>query len=261
MLEVLSVFVLGLAVGSFLNVLIDRLPNEQSIVYPQSHCEHCKKSLAWYDLIPVVSFVFLLGRCRYCKKPIGWQYPFVELITGVLFIAVFIFGMRNHELGIMNIGTLGYDLFIISSLIVIFFADLKYGIIPDKIIFPGIAVSIAYLFITHNSLFIIHILSALGAFLFFLAIYMLTRGRGMGFGDVKLAGLLGLFFGFPTIVFVLYAAFLTGGAFSIILLLLGKKKLKGTVAFGPFLVVASLSIFFFKEQIASLLWFLPAVLL
>lgn len=252
----LFLFFFGLAVGSFLNVLIDRLFKDESIISPPSRCDHCKKPLAWYDLIPVLSFLLLKGRCRYCKKPIHWQYPVVELSTAILFAAVVAGKGDWGNWG--DWGALGYFLFIISALIVIFFADLKYGIIPDRIVFPGIAITATYSLITNYQLLITnHLLSAICAFLFFLAIYLLTRGRGMGFGDVKLVFLLGLFFGFPKIIFTLYIAFLTGAAFSIILILLGKKKLKGTIAFGPFLVIGSIIVMFFGDRLARIVWFLP----
>lgn len=148
----------------------------------------------------------------------------------------------NHESGIMGFFELGYYLFIVSSLIVVFFSDLKYGIIPDRIVYPAIAVSFGYLFIIHNSYFMIHFLSALGVFLFFLLLFLATRGRGMGFGDVKLVFLLGLFLGFPKIIVAFYISFLTGAVIGIILILWGKKKLHGTtIPFGPFLVAGALA--------------------
>lgn len=250
-------FLLGLAVGSFLNVLIDRLPRDESVIKGRSHCESCKKILAWYDLMPVLSFVLLGGKCRYCHSPISFFYPLVELVTGVMFVLTFfllVIPLCHPELvsGSISLGfempkqvrhdtcinvylELVYYLFIVSSLIVIFFTDLKYGIIPDKIVYPGVVISLLYLLIFHNSLFIIHLLSALGAFLFFLFLFLVTRGRGMGFGDVKLVFLLGLFLGFPKIMIALYFAFLTGAFWGCILILWRKKRLSETISFGPFL--------------------------
>lgn len=249
-MEFVILFVFGLFVGSFLNVLIDRLAADESIFFPRSHCDFCKKPLAWYDLIPVFSFVFLRGKCRFCHSPISIQYPVVELVTGSMFVAVF--QITNYQLLI----TLIYYLFIVSSLIVIFFTDLKYGIIPDKIVFPSIVVSFVVLISQYPSILISHFFSALGAFLFFLAIYLISHGRGMGFGDVKLSFLLGLFFGFPQTIYVLYIAFLTGALFSIILIILRKKRLKETIVFGPFLVIASLLVLFFGAFFKTV-WFLP----
>ena len=248
------VFLFGAIIGSFLNVLIDRLPKEESIILPSSRCDRCKHTLQWYDLIPVVSFLLLRRRCRYCRVFLSWQYPLVELLTAGLFVLVFQF------LGTQELIPLLYSLFIVASLIVIFFADSKYGIIPDKVVFFAIGISLLYFFTNHNPLFIPHVISGIGAFFFFLLIYLATKGRGMGFGDVKLALLLGIFFGAPAIILVIYLAFLTGAAFSIILILLRKKKLKGTIAFGPFLVASSLFVFFFQDKLVSV-WYLPVAFL
>lgn len=251
-------FFLGLAVGSFLNVLIYRLPKDLSI-FGRSFCPHCKKKIAWHDNIPLISFILLKGKCRHCRFPISLQYPVVEFLTGSLFVlAFFFFGIKNNESRIMDLVTVGYYLFIFSGLIAIFFTDLKYGIIPDKIVYSLVVLSLVYLLMIHNSLFIIHILSSIGAFLSLLFLFLVTRGRGMGFGDVKLAFLMGLFLGFPKIVVALYLAFLTGAVVSLILVLWGKKKFSGgTVPFGPFLVLGTLISFF----LGDLIWgFLTAVL-
>lgn len=250
--ELILLFFLGISLGSFLNVLIDRLPYGETVFYGRSHCDHCKHKLAWYDLIPFLSFVILKGRCRYCHRSLSVQYPMVELVTGVLFVIV---GIMNHESGIRGIITISYDLFIVSSLIVIFLTDFKYGIIPDKIVFPSIIVSLVYLFINHKSLFINHFASAVVACLFFFLLFAITKGRGMGFGDVKLSFLLGLFLGFPAIVIAFYASFLTGAVISIILVLAKKVRFKGTIPFGPFLVAGTLLAYFRADSIIKMLRF------
>lgn len=249
----LIIFLFGLAVGSFLNVLIDRLPRDESIIKGRSYCDNCKKPLLWCDLIPLFSFVLLKGKCRHCRSPISLYYPIVELTTGILFVLVFLFfsqeGIMNHELRIMGLISVIYYLFIVPCLIVVFFTDLKYGIIPDRIVYPAILVSLLYLFIIPNSLFMIHVLSGLGAFLFFLFLYIITRGRGMGFGDVKLVFLLGLFLGWPYIIVALYFAFLTGAIVGCILILWRKKKLTGgTIPFGPFLVLGAIIAMFWGTR-------------
>jgi len=265
-------FVLGLFVGSFLNVIIDRLPRKETIAKGRSHCEFCKKELTWYDLIPLFSFLFLKGKCRYCHKSIGVFYPIIEFSTGILFLTtfVFVYGL-NFQFSIFNFQSISqflifnslifnpqtlislvYYLFIVSSFIIIFFEDLKFGIIPDKVIFPAIIITLAYLFTIHNSLFIIHLSSAFGAFAFFLALFLITRGKGMGFGDVKLVFLLGLILGFPKIILALYIAFLTGALLGIILILWKKKKsIKESIPFGPFLIMGSLIALFWGEFIYS----------
>jgi len=242
-------FIIGLFVGSFLNVLIDRLPKGEPVVKGRSHCDKCKKTLKWYDLIPLLSFVLLKGKCRYCKANLSFYYPIVELTTGIVFAGIFLF-IGGANINFITIISLIYYLFISSSLIVIFFVDLKYGIIPDKMILPSIAAALTYLFLIHNSLFLIHFLSGFGASLFFLFSFLLTKGRGMGFGDVKFAFLMGLILGFPNIVVGLYIAFLTGAVVGCILIIWRKKRLTGTIIpFGPFLVLGTFSAMFWGEVI------------
>lgn len=258
MLEIAVIFILGLFVGSFLNVLVDRLPKGESVVRGRSHCEKCKKTLAWYDLIPLLSFLQLKGQCRYCRTPLSVYYPVIELVTGAIFVITFIFvsqeSIMYQVLSIKYIWELFYYLFIVSSFIVIFFADLKYGIIPDKIIFPAILVSFLYLILNTQYSILPHLLSAIGACLFFLALFLVTKGRGMGFGDVKFAFLMGLILGFPNIIVGLYVAFLTGAMLGCILIVWRKKRLHGTtIPFGPFLVIGTLAAIFFGENFLTVL--------
>jgi prepilin signal peptidase PulO-like enzyme (type II secretory pathway) len=257
---IIFLFFLGLFFGSFLNLLIDRLPNNKSIL-GRSHCEKCHKTLTWKDLIPLLSFIHLRGKCRYCHTKLSFQYPLLELVTGGLFALTYIFTMYQVPF-IINSGFINpysliinllFNLFIVSCFIVIFFADLKYGIIPDKIIVAGILVTLPYIFMIHDSEFMIHLLSAFGAFLFFLLLYLLTRGRGMGFGDVKLAFLLGLVLGFPGVFYAIYIAFLTGGLAGIILILWKKKTMKSSVPFGPFLIIGAFISLFFTPLIAQII--------
>lgn len=249
MAEILLIFLLGLGVGSFLNVLIDRLPREESFTKGRSYCESCKKTLRWYDLIPLLSFIILKAKCRYCRSPISHYYPVVELTTGLLFVAV-LFLPGEFTITFITIINLIFYLFIASGLIVVFFVDLKYGIIPDKVVYPAVAVTFIFLVTNRQSPIANHIFSAISAFLFFLLIFLATRGRGMGFGDVKLAFLIGLILGFPKILVAFYAAFLTGALLSIILILAKKKKFKGsTIPFGPFLVIGTFIALFWGDDI------------
>jgi leader peptidase (prepilin peptidase)/N-methyltransferase len=243
----LLLFILGIFVGSFLNVVIDRLPRKETIIRGRSHCEFCKKELAWYDLIPLFSFLILKGKCRYCHRPIGLLYPVIEFSTGILFLAtfVFVYGLNfqftSFDLQLNTFISLVYYLIIISSFIIIFFEDLEFGIIPDIVVFPAIIITLAYLFIIHALLLIVYLSSAVLACAFFLILFLITKGKGMGFGDVKLAFLLGLILGFPKIILALYLAFLTGAFVGIILILWKKKKsIKETIPFGPFLIAGFL---------------------
>jgi len=250
-------FLLGLAIGSFLNVLIDRFPREESVIKGRSHCDKCKENLKWYDLVPLLSFIFLKGKCRYCHTSLSLYYPTVEFITGIMFVITFLFTINNFQFSIFNFQSnlnfqflisLIYYLFIVSSLVVVFFADLKYGIIPDKIVFPAIVVSTFYLLTMNYELLTINFFSAVGACLFFLTLFLITKGRGMGFGDVKFSFLTGLVLGFPNIIIALYVAFLTGAIVGCILILWRKKRIFGTsIPFGPFLVIGTLTAIFFGE--------------
>ncbi len=237
--------IFGAIVGSFLNVVTDRLPKGQSILYPPSHCEHCRHRLTWYDLIPIFSYLFLRGKCRYCRKTISFYYPFVEICTGLLFLIAYVF------LYPFNLLYLLYIVVITSILITIFFADYKYGLIPFPTIVAGCTVIILYFLINWDpELFKIHILSSLGSFLFFLFLFVITRGRGMGFGDVMLVLFMGLFLGFPYIIIALYLSFVIGALVSVFLILIGSKKLRhDTIPFGPFLVTGTFIAFYMGEYV------------
>lgn len=245
------VFILGLFIGSFLNVLADRLPRNETIL-GRSHCDKCKKTLAWVDLIPLLSFIYLRGKCRYCFSKISIQYPVVELITGILFAFTIYYLPITNSIANYLVSSI-YYLIIVSALIVIFFADLRHGIIPDKIVFPAIGLSLVWIATSNQQLAFSYLLSGLGAGLFFFIIYLLTRGRGMGFGDVKFAFFIGFFLGFPAIIFALYIAFLTGAACGFILILWGKKKLKTAIPFGPFLVLGCFGSLFLQNLILQII--------
>lgn len=233
-MTVLFIFLIGLCVGSFLNVLIDRLPKGENVLVGRSHCDFCKKTLRWYELVPLFSFLMQLGGCRRCHANLSIQYPLVEFITGVGF--VFFYQVLDYPLL-----TLFAYWIIFSALLVVFMADLKYQIIPDSMVVAGIIGAILrFTSLTKEfSLagFAPYLLSAGGAAGFFFLLWVITRGRGMGFGDVKLAFLLGLLLGFPSIIIALYVAFLTGAVVGVILIVKGKKSLKTKVAFGPFLII------------------------
>jgi leader peptidase (prepilin peptidase) / N-methyltransferase len=237
-------FILGLLIGSFLNVLIDRIPRGEKLT-GRSYCENCKKILSWKDLIPLISYFWLRAKCRYCKTPLSYQYPFLEILTSFIFVIIFYF---FNQTGIEII----YYLILMSALIVIFFADLKHWIIPDKILIPTLIASLIWMLVLHTDLLFVNLLSALGASAFFLLIFLFTKGRGMGFGDVKFASLIGLVLGPWGAVIALYVAFLTGAAIGIILILWQKKSLKLAVPFGPFLIIGFFMSLFFQEEIISI---------
>lgn len=239
----------GLVVGSFLNVVVDRIQKGQSIMFPASHCPHCRHKLAWYDLIPLFSYLQLKGNCRYCQKHISYYYPLVELVTGLMFALVYIFSIH---LGLVYM----LYLFIVTSLlIVIFFSDLKYGIIPFPVVAIGAVTAIAYAFYAYSfPIALVYIFSGMGAFVCFLLLFLGTKGRGMGFGDVVFVILMGLFLGFPYIVMALYIAFLVGAGVSLILIATGNKKIHhDTIPFGPFLVIGTFAALFWGNSILQII--------
>lgn len=237
------VLLYGLFVGSFLNVLIDRLPSGESVLWGRSRCDYCKKSLRWWELIPLVSFFLQRGRCRRCSKFLSLQYPLVEFATGTLAVTLFVIFRAN-----MIVFT-GY-VFVASSFLVIFFSDIKYHIIPDSmIVFAGIGGVILLSQTDRLNDIVIAFYSAFGSALIFFVIWLATRGKGMGFGDVKLAFVLGLILGFPKVAIALYLAFLTGAVAGVILIVLKRKSLKTEIAFGPFLIIGTAASFIWGQQL------------
>jgi leader peptidase (prepilin peptidase)/N-methyltransferase len=248
------IFVLvGMTVASFLNVCIDRLPANQSLIFPTSHCASCQRRLAVKDLIPVFSYLWLRGRCRYCQAQIPRRILWVELGTGLLFgYLAWHYMVWQHAAGI----ELAIAAFYSCLFIVLMVIDLEQGLILNKIVYPAMVV--ALLLSTFFSIFLsdIEIVSfivpfigraaiggGIGLVVFFL-IVIISRG-GMGWGDVKLAALIGLVTGFPQVLVALLIGIILGGVVAVILLALKIKKRKEAIPFGPFLCLAA---------IATLLW-------
>ena len=235
----LLVFIFGLLIGSFLNCLIYRFNEDKfglKLLFGRSYCPKCKKQLLWRDNIPLFSFFLLKRKCRWCHSPIGWHYPLVELSTGILSLAVYYFSTSNQI----------YNLLIVYVLIAVFVSDLRYRTIPDQITYPAITIILIWSIINSQWLMI---LSGLVAAVFFFLLVLLTRFKGMGLGDVKLAGLMGLFLGFPKIIVAFYLAFLTGALIGVILVLGKKKRFKSEIAFGPFLAGATFIALFWGDKI------------
>ena len=230
----------GLVIGSFLNVLIWRLPKEQSI-NGRSQCPNCKTVLKAIDLIPILSYLFYRGHCRYCPARISARYPLIELITGIAFglIAWFLLPAGYWQLIILL-----KALFFVAVLVVVFVVDLEHYLILDRVIFPSIVVvfvlNLVLDLITKpglslNSLIISGLIGSIIAAGFFYILWLVSQGRWIGFGDVKFGFLLGLFFGFPMVIISLFLGFLIGTAVSIPLLVLNKKGLKSQLPLGTFL--------------------------
>lgn len=245
------IFVFGLLVGSFLNCVIYRLEQNKSFLKGRSYCPGCKHKLSWSDLIPVLSFLILKGKCRYCQKPISWQYPLVEFSTAILFLSLF----YRYPISIISAVNLFYLFTIFSFLIIIFVYDLKHYIIPDKVIYPAIAIVFIYNFLKSDfHLKSDFVLSAFGAALFFLIIVLISRGKWMGIGDIKLAFLMGLILSWPNILVALFLAFFLGAITGVGLIIAQKKTLKSEVPFGPFLVAGTIIALFWGKIIID--WYL-----
>jgi len=240
----ISVFtLLGLFVGSFLNVCIDRLPQGQSIFHPRSHCAACKRKLGNLDLIPIFSYLWLRGRCRYCRAPIPIRLPIVEGMTGLLFALLYWkFGL-GLELGI----SLAYT----SLLTLIFVIDLENQLVLDKVIYPGMALALAFSFFWPG----LEGISALPGEALGRAISSLAGGaiglaamalpfilyrRGMGMGDVKLGALVGLMTGFPLVFVAILLSWIVGGVVAAILLALKIKGLKDPIPSATFLASSAM---------------------
>ena len=244
---------IGLCMGSFLNVLADRLSQQVSI-RGRSKCDHCGRTLSWKDLVPIGSFLISLGRCRSCRAKLSWQYPLTELMTAASYMLTWHFtplgGFAGHVLSLV----------FVSILIVILLADLRYQIIPDEMQVGGFLVSLGILGVTQSftlpNIVWLVVGGALGMAPILL-IYLATRGRGMGFGDVKWAFVMGCILGVPEVFISLYVAFIAGGVVGVGLLLTGRARMKQKVAFGPFLIVGTVVVFFAKHTYVPL--FLQAI--
>lgn len=252
-------FILGSVVGSFLNVCIYRLPREESVVTPPSHCTACGSRIRFYQNVPIISYVFLGGKCSECGSRIPTRYPVVEILTGILFLAAFrTFGFTLETL---------FYLILICSLIVITFIDLEYMIIPNIITIPGIIVGLLYnslitdwqtsrnllgdfSFSLENIFGVLNEVPFLdsvfgiiigGGVLFLIAfLYVLIRKReGMGMGDVKLLAMIGAFLGWKGVIFVMLVSSLIGTVVGLSVIAYKKGDLKYALPFGPFLSLAA----------------------
>lgn len=300
-------FILGTVLGSFIKVLADRSLGNKSF-WGRSYCPKCHHILAWYDLFPVFSYIFLKGKCRYCRKKIRIEYLLVEVGMGIL--VGFLFWQNFNvaviaspafsgawqsflyrflaALGMTQILELIFKIFFIVILAALFITDLKKMFIPDRVILPAIIIGIVlnliitvskigYLYYSlsqtvigrlllppKSEYFQRHALQIAEPFLwsiltgaviagFFLLLIMLTRGKGMGGGDVKLGAFIGIMLGFPEALFALVLSFTTGAVFSIGLIIAGKKHFGQTIPFGPFLVLGSLMMLFWGSRIMAII--------
>lgn len=291
-------FLLGTVLGSFVKALADRSLKNRSF-WGRSYCPNCKKVLQWYDLLPILSYLWLGGKCRYCGDKISLEYLLVEVGMGILLALLFAqqisnqFSILNYQFSILSLDLISLDLifktFFITVLAILFLTDLKKMFIPDRVVIPAIWVSITFItFITiikiiylyyslskdslgklllppHTDYFQRHALMAaeplfgslaMGFLIggFFWLLIIITRGKGMGGGDVKLGSLIGLALGFPLSLVALMVAFLSGAVVSLGLIVSGKKHFGQHIPFGPFLVLGSLAALFWGQKILD--WYL-----
>lgn len=244
----------GAIVGSFLNVVILRLPQENaSIVFPGSHCPHCNHNLSWYENIPILSYIFLLGKCKTCKTKISIQYPMVELLMAILSCAVvYRFGL--------SMTSLGYFLFC-AALVVIIWIDIHHQIIPDVISIPGVIIGFLFSFtnytVTWQSSLIGLVVGGGSLYTIALLYYLIRKHDGMGGGDIKLLAMLGAFLGWQSLPFIILASSLSGTIVGLFAMLKQRKGGQTRIPFGPFLSGAAIVYLLFMQDITNLYtWYL-----
>lgn len=248
LLEIFSL-VFGAVVGSFLNVCIYRIPAEHSIVLPASHCPNCSHPIAFYDNIPIISYLFLRGRCRHCKTVISPVYPLVESLTALLSLFLLLrFGPSLQYL---------FAFAFTCSLIVITFIDLEHQIIPDIISLPGIPLfSLAAVLFMDISLrdSLIGIVAG-GGILYLVATgYQLFKKiEGMGGGDIKLLAMMGGFLGWQSLLFVVLVSSLLGAVVGITVIIARKGDMKYAIPFGPFLSIGAVAYLFWGDRFLQFL--------
>lgn len=259
-------FLAGIAIGSFLNVIVDRLSAGKTIFSPRlfRYCPNCRREKAFRDLVPVLSYLWLRGRCRYCGNIIPIRSFIVELCTGLLSILAYWYYGLSWELGIVIVYC--------CLFIVLIVTDLEYGILPNIVIYSGMIIAIIFAGVTSifcsEHFFLANqvlnftelniVYAAIGGSVGFVILFIIAlifRG-GMGWGDVKFAGFIGLAVGFPLILLAIFLAVMSGGIMAVILLLLKRKSRKETIPFGPFLALAAMAALFWGNDL--IYWYLKA---
>jgi leader peptidase (prepilin peptidase)/N-methyltransferase len=236
---------LGAVIGSFLNVVIVRLPRNESLVTPRSRCPACGTELHWFDNIPVLSFLALRGRCRECGAAISWRYPIVETGTAALFALA---AWRGTSLADLVIAWL-----FLSALVAVAAIDLEHQILPDRITLPGIAVGFLTSFLGTRVSWLESLIGiAVGGGILFAVIVL--SGGGMGGGDMKLGAMMGAFLGYKLTLLALFLGVTLGGAVALALLSTGIRRRKDPIPFGPFLAVASAVAMLWGEAFVA--WYL-----
>ncbi|MCF8009133.1 MAG: prepilin peptidase [Halanaerobiales bacterium] len=241
----LIIFITGLIIGSFLNVVIHRLPLKKSIVFPSSHCPNCEAKLKYYDLIPVLSYIFIKGKCRYCAQKISLQYPIVETLTALLFLLTFLkYGLTSEFI---------IFILLISILIVVSFIDIKYQIIPNEITFIFIPLGLILSLLFNHISFVNSLLGLVipaGLLLLIAFIYK----KGMGLGDVKLIGMIGVFIGWRYALVSIFIGALFGSLYGIYMMVIGNMDRKTKIPFGPFISLGAVIMILYGNLLIG--WYL-----
>lgn len=245
----LVIALLGLAIGSFLNVVIGRLRSGETGWRSRSQCPDCHAVLRPSDLVPLFSFVVLRGRCRSCQKPISWQYPIVEFATAALFLAAF--WLHGGSTG-LQIGPsmLLRDWLFIAGLTIVFTVDLR-----DMVVFDSVTIPLAIIAFIFNLALgadpVNLLLAAVVGGGFFLLQYVISRGRWIGGGDIRIGAMMGLMLGFPGVLLALFLSYVGGAAAALVLLAAGKAKWSSQMAFGTFLSAATVLVLFFGQGLLA----------
>jgi len=240
----LAFFIAGLIVGSFLNVVIYRVPRKISILKPSSFCPHCNEKISFYDNIPLLSYIILKGRCRQCKSKISPIYPLVEILTAFLFVVnFFLFGLSVETLN---------GIILCSLLTVVSFIDVYFRIIPNVIVLPFTVVGLIINIFSNLPRWWLPLAFSAGAFLFILIIHLIYP-RGMGMGDVKFSLMIGAYL-VKSVTVALFLGFLVGSIYGLFLILIKRKKLKQTIPFGPFISIGSVIALFWGDYILK--WYI-----
>lgn len=242
-------FILGLCIGSFFNVLVARWGTGEGAVAGRSHCPHCRHTLAWYDLIPLASFVLLRGRCRYCHAPIAWRYPLIELVTAGLFITFL------YQLGLPSTLQTMFFALLALLLLLLFYFDIVHFVLPDVILVLIGILSLAYLLRTDPSLIPTRLLSGFLMGLPFAILYVVSRGSWVGFGDVKLTFVLGLALGYPFGFFALIGGIWSAALVGIALMIVRRATGKTEIPFGAFLSASAIIIILYYHVFQSFQWY------
>ncbi len=268
----LIVFILGAVIGSFISVIIYRIKhNKKGIIFSRSYCPHCQKKLKYHHLIPIFSFAFLRGKCAYCGEKISSHYLFLELFTAIVFVLTFlnwnflvaIPSVVDPRLIDYSIDWKIFEFFTfylieISILIGIFFYDLMYKEIPDRLSLTGIGVAIAAGLVLGTPSALDMLLGGIAICAFFFLQFLISKGKWIGGGDLRLGALMGVLLGLKMGILALILSYLIGTLFTLPLLITKKLNRKSAIPFGPFLVTATLITLFIGEEILN--WYFYTLL-